>query len=98
MSAQLLRRRLAARRPLAHSRRLLMTKLTRNLIAIALAAVFSFSAAAASACDGMKDHRASGDSQAKNDNGGKAAAKTKDKTDATKSRDQAPSDDNGNKS
>jgi len=75
-----------------------MTKLTRNLIAIAIAAVFSFSAAAASACDGMKDHRASGDTQAKNENGGKAAAKAKDKTGATKSRDQAPSDDNGSKS
>jgi len=75
-----------------------MTKLTRNLIAIAIVAVFSFSAAAASACDGMKDHRAGGDTQAKNENGGKAAAKTKDKTGATKSRDQAPSDDNGSKS
>ena len=75
-----------------------MTKLTRNLIALAIAAVFSFSAAAALACDGMKDHRASGDTQAKNESGGKTAAKTKDKTGATKSRDQAPSDDNGSKS
>ncbi len=75
-----------------------MTKLTSkrtwNLIALAIAAVFSLSTAAASACDGMKDHRATGDTQAKNENGGKAAAKTKEKTGATKSR----SEDNGNKS
>jgi hypothetical protein len=71
-----------------------MTKMTRNLIAVAIAAMFSFSAAAASACDGMKDHRAGGDSQAKNETGGKAAAKSKDKPGATKSR----SDDTGNKS
>jgi len=71
-----------------------MTKLTRNLIALVIAAVFSFSAAAASACDGMKDHRAGGDTQAKNESGGKAAAKSKSKPDATKSR----SDDTGNKS
>ena len=74
-----------------------MTKLTstRNLIAIALAAMFSLSAAAASACDGMKDHaRAGGDTQAKNENGGKTAGKSKQKSGATKSR----TDDSANKS
>jgi|SwirhisoilCB2_FD_contig_31_18720023_length_272_multi_6_in_0_out_0_1 hypothetical protein len=72
-----------------------MTKLNRNLLALAIAAVFSFSAAAASACDGMKDHAsAGGDTQAKNETGGKAPAKTKNKSGATKSR----SDESGNKS
>jgi hypothetical protein len=74
-----------------------MTKLTstRNLLALALAAMFSLSAAAATACDGMKDHaRAGGDTQAKNENGGKAAGKSKEKTGATKSR----TDDSPNKS
>ena len=70
-----------------------MTKLTKNLLALAIASVFSFSAAAASACDGMKDHAsANGDTQAKNESG--KTAKAKSKTGATKSR----SDDSANKS
>jgi hypothetical protein len=76
-----------------------MTKLTWkrnwNLLALAIAGMFSLSAAAASACDGMKDHaRAGGDTQAKNESGGKAAGKSKEKAGATKSR----TDDSGNKS
>jgi hypothetical protein len=72
---------------------LLMNKLTKNLLALAVASVFSFSAAAASACDGMKDPASdNGDTQAKSDSG--KTAKTKSKNGATKSR----SDDSANKS
>lgn len=72
-----------------------MTKLTRTFLALAIAGMFSLSAAAASACDGMKDHaRADTDTQAKNENGGKAAGKSKEKTGATKSR----TDDSASKS
>ena len=71
-----------------------MNKLTKNLLVLAVASLLSFSAAAASACDGMKDHAsANGDTQAKNESG-KTANKTKSKNGATKSR----SDDSANKS
>ncbi len=54
----------------------------KKLLILAVLSVFSFSAAAAFACDGMKGHdKASSDSQAKNDK----AAKDKAKTDGTKS-------------
>jgi len=47
----------------------------KKLMILAVLSVFSFSAAAASACDGMKGHEKSGDAtQAKND---KAAKKEK---------------------
>jgi hypothetical protein len=64
----------------------------KKLMMLAVLSVFSFSAAAASACDGMKGHDKSGDAtQAKNE---KAAKSGKDKAGATKSR----SDEGANKS
>jgi hypothetical protein len=53
----------------------------KTLMILAAVSIFSFSTAAAQACDGMKDHNRGADSQAKNDSGkagGKAAGKTKD--------------------
>lgn len=41
----------------------------KKLMALAIVSVFSLSAAAASACDGMKGHDRAADSQAKNENG-----------------------------
>jgi hypothetical protein len=60
----------------------------KKLIMLAVVSLFAFSAAAASACDGMKGHEsASADPQAKND-AAKSGAKTNGKTKAggTKSR------------
>ena len=70
----------------------------KKLIMLAVVSLFAFSAAAASACDGMKGHEsASADTQAKNDSAkGGSSAKSNGKTKAggTKSR----SEDGANKS
>jgi len=66
----------------------------KKLMILAVLSVFSLSAAAASACDGMKGHeKASADTQAKNDSG-KAGKTEKGKASGGKSR----SDDSANKS
>jgi hypothetical protein len=60
----------------------------KKMMILVVVSVFSLSAAAASACDGMKDHeKASADTQAKNE-GGKTTTKGTGKTraGATKSR------------
>ena len=41
----------------------------KKLMALAIVSMFSLSAAAASACDGMKGHEKTSDTQAKNENG-----------------------------
>jgi len=55
----------------------------KTLMVLAALSGFSLTTAAASACDGMRDHDKSSDTQAKNENG-KSAGKAKSKTDAAK--------------
>jgi hypothetical protein len=66
----------------------------KKLMALAIVSVFSLSAAAASACDGMKGHDKAADSQAKNENGKAASKGDKAKGGTTKTR----SDEGANKS
>jgi hypothetical protein len=60
----------------------------KTLMILTVLSAFSFSTAAARACDGMRDHEKSADTQAKNENG-KAAGKTK------KNADKPAQQDNG---
>ena len=66
----------------------------KKLMALAIVSVFSLSAAAASACDGMKGHEKAADSQAKNESGKTDKGDTKAKPGTTKSR----ADEGANKS
>ncbi len=83
--------------------KILTKTLKTHVIALAVAGAFTFSAAAASACDGMKEHARADDtkSQASNDgdktgatSGAKTGAKSKTKAGESKSR----SEDGANKS
>jgi len=62
----------------------------KTLMVLTVLSAFSLSAAAARACDGMRDHEKGGDTQAKNENG-KAGKAKKAKPDRTGSEESGTS-------